>query len=115
MSLNARNATLQFKVTLAEVEPPVWRRIEVPADYSFWDLHVAIQDAMGWLDYHLHVFEVRNPTSGKIDEIGIPDEDGLDFDAPHVPGWEVAIARYFHAERNAAESLLAKTTSRSGT
>jgi len=23
----------------------------VPEAYSFWDLHVAIQDAMGWIDW----------------------------------------------------------------
>ncbi len=44
----------QFKIVLHEVEPPVWRSVQVPETYSFWDLHVAIQDAMGWLDYHLH-------------------------------------------------------------
>jgi hypothetical protein len=32
----------------------IWRAGEVPGDYTFWDLHMAIQDAMGWLDYHLH-------------------------------------------------------------
>jgi pRiA4b ORF-3-like protein len=26
----------------------VWRRIQVPEPYSFWDFHVAIQDAMGF-------------------------------------------------------------------
>ena len=34
----------QFKITLDEVTIPVWRRILVPSNYSFWDLHVAIQD-----------------------------------------------------------------------
>lgn len=28
----------------------------MPEGYSFRDLHVAIQDAMGWKDYHLHEF-----------------------------------------------------------
>ena len=69
--MDAKRSTLQFRVTLEEVEPLVWRRIEVPASYSFWDLHVAVQDAMGWRDYHLHMFRVRNPESGEIDEIGI--------------------------------------------
>lgn len=36
----------------------VSRLIEVPDDYTFWDLHVAIQSAMGWLDSHLHEFQV---------------------------------------------------------
>ncbi len=71
----------------------VWRRIQVPAKYSFWDLHVAIQDAMGWLDYHLHVFRVRQKYKRMPLEIGIPqdewDEEGV------IPGWEVSISEYF--------------------
>lgn len=48
----------QFKCTLLHTKPPVWRRIHVPESYTFYDLHVAVQDAMDWLDYHLHHFEV---------------------------------------------------------
>ena len=40
----------QFLVALSQTDPLVWRRIQVPEHSSFWDLHVAIQDAMGWLD-----------------------------------------------------------------
>ncbi len=36
----------RFKVTLLEIEPKIWRLIEVPESYTFWGLHVAIQDAM---------------------------------------------------------------------
>ena len=56
----------QFMIVLHRVEPPVWRRIHVPESYSFWDLHVAIQDAMGWLDYHLHEFRIVNPKTGRL-------------------------------------------------
>lgn len=93
--MDTKRNTLQFKVTLMDISPPVWRRIEIPASYTFWDLHVAVQDAMGWLDYHLHMFHVRNPTTGEIDEIGIPDEDGFEDDRVCLPGWEVRVARYF--------------------
>ncbi len=48
----------QFKLLLLGVAPPIWRSIQVPETYSFWGLHVALQDAMGWLDYHLHLFHV---------------------------------------------------------
>ena len=51
----------QFKITLLEVKPKVWRRIQIADNCSFWDLHVAIQDAMGWTDSHLHGFDVVNP------------------------------------------------------
>ncbi|MEW5900387.1 MAG: plasmid pRiA4b ORF-3 family protein [Acidobacteriota bacterium] len=50
----------QFKITLRGTRPSIWRRIQVPERYTFYDLHVAIQDAMGWLDYHLHMFEVKD-------------------------------------------------------
>lgn len=48
----AARKVFQFKITLLGVEPVVWRRIQISDLCSFWDLHVAIQDAMGWLDYH---------------------------------------------------------------
>ncbi len=50
----------QFKITLRGTKPLIWRRIQVPESYTFYDLHVAIQDAMGWLDYHLHMFEIKD-------------------------------------------------------
>lgn len=77
---------LQYLVILAGTDPLVWRRIRVPASYSFWDLHVAIQDSMGWLDYHLHEFRVLDPRSGTTLKLGIPDDEGWD-DAPLVADW----------------------------
>jgi len=85
-------AIYQFKVTLEGISPPIWRRIAVPERYSFWDLHVAIQDSMGWLDYHLHAFELRASRSNKPIEVGIP---GDEFDHPVTPGWEKVLHEYF--------------------
>jgi hypothetical protein len=56
----------QFLVVLSGTDPLVWRRLQVPERYSFWDLHVAIQDAMGWLDYHLHEFRLLDRTEKHI-------------------------------------------------
>jgi hypothetical protein len=39
---------LQIKLTLANVRRPAWRRIQVPSGSTFWDLYVAIQNAMQW-------------------------------------------------------------------
>ena len=88
----------QFKITLAEIDPAVWRRIQVPAAYSFWDLHVAIQDAMGWQDYHLHEFRILNPKRKQVEAIGIPDDDAFIGDEKVLPGWKLRIAKYFSAE-----------------
>lgn len=90
----------QFKIMLEEIKPPIWRRIQVPATYTFWDLHVAIQDAMGWQDYHLHQFDVQNPKSGKKDEIGIPHEE---YENNTLAGWETPIASYFSLENKKAK------------
>ena len=48
----------QFRIELCFIEPLIWRRIQVPETCTFYDLHVAIQDAMGWEDRHLHDFEI---------------------------------------------------------
>jgi len=87
-----RHEVMQFKVTLLDIHPPVWRRIEVPASYTFWDLHVAIQDSMGWKDSHLHQFKLGSGRRGGV-VIGIPDEE---FEAGRqtLPGWRVPVRRY---------------------
>ena len=89
----------QFKITLKGSKPPIWRKIQVPENYTFWDLHVAIQDAMGWSDYHLHVFEMFDPSTGLMLNIGIPDKEG---DSDDLPGWKYKIADYFSIENQSA-------------
>jgi hypothetical protein len=53
----------QFKITLLETRPPIWRRILVP-DGALDDLHESIQTAMGWTNSHLHQFEIRGRIYG---------------------------------------------------
>lgn len=47
----------QFKITLQESRPPIWRRIQVQ-DCTLDKLHEHIQTAMGWTNSHLHRFKV---------------------------------------------------------
>jgi hypothetical protein len=88
-----RALVCQFLIVLPRTEPLAWRRIEVPERYSFWDLHVAIQDAMGWQDYHLHEFVVVDAKVGRVKRIGIPDED-TPRDRQCLAGWRVPMSRY---------------------
>ena len=39
----------QFKITLLDVKPPIWRRIQVP-DGTLDELHAHVQTAMGRKD-----------------------------------------------------------------
>lgn len=62
-------AIYQLKVALRGAKPPIWRRLEVPANVSLARLHAIIQAAFGWEDSHLHVF---NTPYG---EFGTPDPE----------------------------------------
>ncbi len=95
----------QFKIALTRIKPPIWRRIQVPETYTFWDLHVAIQDAMGWDDYHLHQFKVKDPKTEETATIGIPGEDDADFGWVILPGWEQSISDYFSENNETADYL----------
>ncbi|MCW8137584.1 MAG: plasmid pRiA4b ORF-3 family protein [Planctomycetota bacterium] len=45
-----------LKITLADVEPPVWRRIVISGNRTLTRLNYAIQAAVGWTHSHLHQF-----------------------------------------------------------
>jgi hypothetical protein len=49
----------RLKVSLRRSKPPLWRRLEVPADISLRTLHTIIQAAFGWQENHLHSFVTR--------------------------------------------------------
>ena len=53
----------QFKITLLESHPPIWRRIQVK-DCTLDKLHEHIQTAMGWTNCHLHHFKIGEQLYG---------------------------------------------------
>jgi len=53
----------QFKITLLEANPPIWRRIQV-RQCTLDKLHQHIQTAMGWTNSHLHQFEIDGERYG---------------------------------------------------
>lgn len=83
----------QFKITLQGIEPKIWRRIQISDLCSFWDLHVAIQDAMDWKDSHLHLFTMNYSVREGKHYLGIPDDDGIDM-YKTLPGWEYKVRDY---------------------
>ena len=91
----------QFKIVLDGIKPLIWRRIQVPETYSFWDLHVAIQDVMGWQDYHLHRFEIPDPLTGVKTNMGIQSEKSKSKNDPLLV-WEERISHYFTMANNKA-------------
>jgi hypothetical protein len=45
-----------MKITLDEIKPPIWRRVQVKSNITLYRFHFIIQEVMGWDGYHLHQF-----------------------------------------------------------
>lgn len=65
-------------VSLAEIDPPIWRRLLLPSNWSLAKLHPVLQAAFGWTDGHLHEFHIGGLRYGDPDLL----DDG--FDGPRV-------------------------------
>jgi hypothetical protein len=48
----------QMKVTLEDISPPIWRRIQVTSATTLYGLHKILQVAMDWSGAHLHQFVI---------------------------------------------------------
>ncbi len=72
----SKNADVyQLKISLNNIKPPIWRRILIPANSNFWALHVAIQDAFGWIGYHLHQFIIGPIRDRNVTIISMPNPE----------------------------------------
>jgi hypothetical protein len=73
----------ELDVRLCDIQPPIWRTIEVPGASSLADVHHAIQCAMGWTNSHLHQFEIRGRAFGMVDPDGGGDPEGFEDERNH--------------------------------
>lgn len=67
----------RIRVTLLDVQPAIWRSIELSDQTTLKQLHRILQIAMGWEDCHLHEFVVRGQRYGKRDLAFDPSENIL--------------------------------------
>lgn len=77
---------VQIKVTLYDIEPPIWRRLVVPLTTTLFELHHILQAAMGWTDSHLHQFEIGGLRYGDLEMLKQDrfEGDAQAFDANEV-------------------------------
>lgn len=62
-----------LRITLEDIEPPIWREIALLDSTTLPELHRVIQLAFQWYDYHLHQFAIGT------ERYAIPDEELDDF------------------------------------
>jgi len=77
----------------SDIEPPIWRRIEISANATLLELHWAVQSLFGWENSHLHEFSVgdrsfSDPEFGLGRELG--DEGGVTLADVAEPGDELS-------------------------
>ena len=60
---------IQLKITIAHIEPAIWRRVVVPNSISLNELHTIIQGAMGWQDCHLYSFAIGDEKFERPDPV----------------------------------------------
>jgi hypothetical protein len=72
---------IQLKITLKEIDPPIWRRVLVSPETTLLQLHDIIQYTFGWTESHLFLFEV-----GSMEFVHYPDwkEDAYRFQAAEM-------------------------------
>jgi hypothetical protein len=75
-SIPASERLYQFRITLLDSQPAIWRRIQVK-DCTLDKLHEHIQKAMGWTNSHLHDFKIGGKDYG--DPL-LLDENFVEFD-----------------------------------
>lgn len=51
----------------------ITRLLEMPGGGTFFDLHCALQDVMGWTDSHMHEFQIHT-TAKRYTRVGMPNE-----------------------------------------
>jgi hypothetical protein len=51
-------AVYQLRITLQDIQPLVWRQIQVWEDITLGQLYTILQIVMNWEDYHLHEFTI---------------------------------------------------------
>lgn len=84
--------TYLFKIKLRGItNPPVWRRVLVPANFTFSGFHAVIQEAFGWWNEHLYCFGDK-PYSQSL---YIAEEDEEDWYRPDYDARKFTLGELF--------------------
>ena len=86
-SIPANMRLYQFRITLNESEPSIWRRIQIK-NCTLERLHEHIQLAMGWGNEHLHRFRIKDEIYGDAQLL----DDGFDDQYEFIDSTRIKIS-----------------------
>lgn len=118
----------QLKVTLHDIRPPIWRRIQVSGNITLLKLHKILQVLMGWADYHLHLFtvgdvifavpspddpwpmETRNEKRARLYQVAPVEQFKFDYEYDLGDSWhhEILVEKIFHPENELRHAVCIK-------
>lgn len=79
-----------LRIDLRDSQPPIWRRLEVNSDITLHTLHLAIQGAFDWQNYHLWHFTL-GLTYDPRSELFLCDWEVAEGEAVGIPAREVRL------------------------
>ena len=69
---------LTLRIDLANVKPPVWRKVEVPSNMLLDSFHELARTVMGWENEHLHAFRTKERSIEEDEELELAIGDLLE-------------------------------------
>ena len=70
----AQSQIMQFRLSVKDVKPEIWRKFLVSSDITLARLHTILQVLMGWRNHHLYAFVIDekrySPPNEDDDDIG---------------------------------------------
>lgn len=69
----------ELNIQLALDGHEIWRRVQIPANYSFRSLHNVIQIVFDWQNYHLHEFSVERKDNKNLKIVMDDDPETMEF------------------------------------
>jgi hypothetical protein len=70
--MTSKKSIYQLHLSLSDISPPIWRRVEVLGDITLYRLAATLLVVMGWSGGHMHQFRVGKKL------YSLPDEDFAD-------------------------------------
>jgi hypothetical protein len=83
-----------LKVTLNLKNNRVWRRLIMPYDITFEKLHLIIQTAFNWQNWHLHDFNVYDKKGPAVNIVQSEDDFEFPSELPRVLETDLKIGEY---------------------
>jgi hypothetical protein len=63
----------QIKISLKDIRPEIWRRIQIDSETTLYEMHHIIQIAMNWWNYHLYQFVINDKLNRNRTRYGNPE------------------------------------------